>query len=266
MYPLIIHQIWLQGIDKIPEKYSSNIALLKKFHHSWEYKIWDENSIKTQLGTNPEWITTYNNLKLLHQKVDYARYVILYVFGGVYIDMDVIAEKPLDSLFEKYPNYEVILSKLNSNCLESFITCGYKECINNGIIISVPNAFFMLQLINTIKNNYSCKYGETDIACINRTTGPKFITKIYNDKDTNKDKIKLLHFSYLEPCFVNYCDIQPNTYMVHTHDITWFPEWVKILVYIYAMLRQNIYTILGVIFLLIALFLINKIDLKKKNL
>ena len=266
MYPLIIHQIWLQGVDKIPEKYNTNINLLKKFHPSWKYIIWDENLIKKELSKNLKWLKTYNNLQLLHQKVDYARYVILYVYGGVYIDMDVVTIKALDSLYEKYPKYDVILSKLNSNMIESYLTCGYKECINNGIIISVPNAPFILQLVDGVENNYSCKSNETNISCINRTTGPKYVTELYNSKDTDKNKIKVLHFSYLEPCFADYCDVKPNTYMVHTHDISWFPKWLKFIVSIYAIIRHHIYAILGIILLIIVIYFIKKNDLKKEIL
>ena len=92
-FPKIIHQIWLQGIDVIPSKYINNIETIKQFNPDYQHIIWDEKSILEIINTNDSWKKTYFSFKHLHQKVDYARYVILWLKGGLYIDIDVTALK-----------------------------------------------------------------------------------------------------------------------------------------------------------------------------
>ena len=117
--PKIIHQIWLQGEIDIPKKYLSKTQRIKDMHQTWKYYFWDDVSIVDLLSKNTIWLNTYHKLNYLHQKVDYARYIILYIYGGVYIDMDVKMVKPLDSLLQKYIGYDFIVSRLNLNYYEA---------------------------------------------------------------------------------------------------------------------------------------------------
>ena len=43
----------------------------------------------------------YNKLNIIVAKVDLWRYLILYKYGGVYLDMDSSIEKPLDELIQE---------------------------------------------------------------------------------------------------------------------------------------------------------------------
>ena len=247
MYPKIIHQIWFQGANNVPSKYHSNISKMKQFHPNWEYKLWDEQSISNltaslqsdDIGGSPP---TFEHL---HQKVDYARYVILHQLGGVYVDMDVVIYKPFDTLLEEYSAYEVIISKANGNFFENMLACGSPVCINNGIIISKPNSTFLKHLITEIDNKMKSPFtglGEHKSITISRTTGPTMFTNVYNNQDLiDNSKIKLLHHSYLEPCFMNVCSIKPNTYAIHKHELSWIDDgFIKNIIIAYSKCRNYI--------------------------
>jgi mannosyltransferase OCH1-like enzyme len=219
-FPKIIHQIWYQGVDQIPSKLQKNSMDIINFHPGWQYMIWDNTKIENffQLPI----LKIYRRLKYLHQKVDFIRYCILYEFGGAYLDMDITILKPLDDIMEQYKDYEAILSTINISSVESYILTLHKEFLNNGVIISKPKSGFMLSLIDYISHNYNC--GLLDInrsLCINWTTGPAVFTKLYNIYP-EKNRIKVLHWSFFEPCIVKgLCDIRENTILVHHHDNTW---------------------------------------------
>ena len=114
--PYKIHQIWFQGEENLPEKY-------KVFQKTWtdqelfEYEIWDETKIIRLLHDQNSrlWDETgvhckklYNSYPTMIQKIDFAKYVILYVYGGIYIDMDVFAIRDL-SIFMKKNNKNALL-------------------------------------------------------------------------------------------------------------------------------------------------------------
>ena len=98
MIPKIIHQIWFQGKDKLPRRYNSYVKNIKKLHPQWEYKMWDHKSMKHLIKTEAsEFLDTYENFNYMIQKIDFFRYVVLYLQGGVYLDTDIYLFKPLDN-------------------------------------------------------------------------------------------------------------------------------------------------------------------------
>jgi len=249
MIEKIIHQIWLQGEKNIPKNYQENINSIKNNHKEWTYKLWDEIEILKLLQTKKEWIDTYYQFIYMHQKIDFARYVILLNQGGVYLDIDVISVRPLNGLIEKFKEYNLILSKLNANIIESYLSNYVPEIINNGIILSSKNNPVIEKLINNIISNHSCFFLEPKISCITKTTGPNRFTLIINKfKD---DKTIILEPEYLEPCLGEMCDTTENTYTLHKHSGTWLPPFVKDLRDYYAKNKLIVFIIFIVIILLI---------------
>lgn len=224
MIPHIIHQIWLQGELEIPDKFNNNIQSIKRHHPTWTYIVWDEIKILQMLQKCPKaWLKTYYNLLYLHQKVDYGRYVILYLYGGVYLDIDVESVRPLDKLLEDNSMYDVIVSKLStSNFLEGYVCCRASDCINNGIIMSSPHSEHILELIDEVNNNPNCGILTNKFLCIQNTTGPAMFTRIMNNKQkSHTSRTKILDSEYLEPCSADMCTITANTYTAHRHEQSW---------------------------------------------
>ena len=140
--PKVIHQIWFQGKENIPEH-------LQEYHKSWvvmnpsfEVKVWDEKSIESVLIKFNDTDTThmYTNYKYMIQKIDLAKYIILYIYGGIYIDMDIKCIKPIEDDFIK--DHDIILSEMTYNIFHSllFIPVGhncFEKIINNGVIMVI---------------------------------------------------------------------------------------------------------------------------------
>lgn len=249
IFPHIIHQIWLQGVDNIPEKYYQNIAEIKKHQSKWEYILWDDIKIINLLRSNKEWLDTYYKLEYLHHKVDFARYIILYVYGGAYIDMDAKIIKPLDEIINKNSEYDLIVSKINSNILENYIHCGYNTCINNGIIIVKKHNIILKKLIESVVKQPICSSFSTKINCIQTITGPTKFTKIINEN--MNDKIKILDHEYLEPCVLDVCKITDKTYVVHNHAGTWFSDSLRKIAVLYLENKWIVYICLIIIFIIL---------------
>lgn len=252
-FPKIIHQIWLQGENNIPSKHFKNIKSIKEFNPQHKYILWDEISILEIIHKNKTWTKTYYSLIYLHQKVDYARYIILYLFGGLYIDIDVKAIKSFDDLLEKHKKYDLIVSCLNINEFNSILQCQHQKCINNGVIISKPNVEVLKNMIEFVDIDNKCTDVTPKTICINTTTGPLAFTTIIMKyiKSNKNNKILLLQPEYLEPCTLGICNSTKNTIIEHKHDGSWVPEWQYNLIKFYLE-----YTISTIIITLLVLCII----------
>jgi len=223
--PKIIHQIWLQGEGEIPDKFKNNIDTIKKMHQSWKYILWDDIQIISLLRKKTKLIDTYYRLIYLHQKVDFARYVILYYHGGIYIDMDVQLIKSFEQLLNSYKNYDLVVSEINCNEFEGLIVCRKPKCINNGIIFSKPKIDIIKMIIKHIIKNPECKPYFNKQICIQETTGPALFSNIIYENLNNR--IKILPPEYLEPCVFNICNTTANTVALHKHNISWCSKRMK---------------------------------------
>ena len=55
-----------------------------------KYKCWDDYMIRKKIIKYfPDLIFIYDNYPIFVQRADLGRYVILYLYGGLYVDMDV---------------------------------------------------------------------------------------------------------------------------------------------------------------------------------
>lgn len=105
MIPKIIHQIY-HNFDNIPysEKplYVKSIKAVKEHCPEYEHRIWnDKDSIKLIKDNLPQYLDFYMNLKYKIQRVDFIKYMVLYVYGGIFVDMDDIILRSLNSLLNR---------------------------------------------------------------------------------------------------------------------------------------------------------------------
>lgn len=245
----IVHQIWFQGKENIPKKYYNNIKTNKNILQDWQYIIWDDFSIQKLLEKmGKKYLDKYNNYKYLHQKVDYGRYCILYIYGGFYVDIDAYIIKDPSYIINKFKGYEVYLSYLNLYLYENLITIGETSTINNGIILAYPKSELMFNLINKCPDKTLftfSKYIE-----ITMTTGPKIFSKFVNETK----KVKIFNYDVFEPCIRHKCDITNNTIVVHKHENSWINPIINNIIYIYIENRKYV----NFIFIIIILFFIIK--------
>ena len=267
--PKIIHQIWLQGKDVIPEKYIPKIDNIKKLHPNWEYKIWDEKSFLQLLQKTPEFIEKYNLFKHLHQKIDFAKIIILWHYGGVFLDIDVEGIQSMNKLMPELSDYDFVISYLTKKdkfvFYNLFICENFINCYNNGIFISKPKADILYYLATNFKTSFFIPIKMLEI---HYTTGPIIFNRLINsyENDTsikNKSKIKSLDNEYFEPCIIKTCDITENTYIKHEHDRTWFNGPATIITEIYDYNSYLFWAL--VLFFFIFIFMIIHFFMSKKS-
>lgn len=95
--PKVIHYCWFGG-NPLPELALKCIASWKKFLPDYEIKEWNEQNFDVYQA--PYVAEAYRLKKYAHVS-DYARFWILYHYGGIYFDTDVEVIRPIDDILAK---------------------------------------------------------------------------------------------------------------------------------------------------------------------
>ena len=96
MIPKIIHYCWF-GRNKLPDLAKKCISSWRRFLPDYEIKEWNEDNFDVNII--PYTQQAYKAKKYAFVS-DYARFWILYHYGGLYFDTDVEVIKPLDDIIE----------------------------------------------------------------------------------------------------------------------------------------------------------------------
>ena len=143
-----VHQIFgLLGDTELPELFKTNQQKTLKWceDNNYCYRLWDEKSCNLLVKTYyPEFKQLYHSVKYPIMKVDIVRFLILGVYGGLYLDMDcypvsnMLIDEDVDFAVADTQNYnkkgpsgdalankpyeiEVIQSKVNNPILSDYI-------------------------------------------------------------------------------------------------------------------------------------------------
>ncbi len=104
----IIHYCWFGG-KPLPNSAKKCIASWKKFFPDYEIKEWNEDNFDVNMV--PYIAEAYKAKKYAFVS-DYARFWVLFKYGGLYFDTDVEVIKPMDEIV-----YVKLLNISSSCCL-----------------------------------------------------------------------------------------------------------------------------------------------------
>jgi len=98
MIPKIIWQTYEIPFDELPQYVKNCAQTWKDNNPSWEYRYMDSKQrdafVLEQFGK--EWHHIFINLPYGVLKADIWRHMVLYIYGGVYSDLDTICQEPIE--------------------------------------------------------------------------------------------------------------------------------------------------------------------------
>lgn len=155
--PKLIHHMWLdkKNINKAepPLKYVSNgfITSWKVWNPDYDYIFWSARRVNDELLTKTYFKGYKKFYEKLHiiEKCDFARYMVMYEYGGFYSDLDF---RLIDSLEKIRKDVKEIM--LFYEASEHYYELFFKR-ISTSVLISIPKQEFWLKLLNSIKKHYS---------------------------------------------------------------------------------------------------------------
>lgn len=95
--PKVIHYCWFGG-NPLPELAKKCIASWRKYLPDYEIKEWNEQNFDVYQAS---YVQEAYRLKKYAHVSDYARFWILYHYGGIYFDTDVEVIRPLDDILAR---------------------------------------------------------------------------------------------------------------------------------------------------------------------
>jgi len=208
--PKRIIQVWKTWSSKTPEMFANYTKSIRQLNPEYEYIMFKDEDIDIFLKTNyPDYYKTYLSLPMNIQKVDFARYVLIYHYGGFYFDLDVLGQQPLDNLLHNeivFPIDEIIDGNMcNLKRFAPFCQRGYYFLLGQYGFAAMPRHPFIKELIEGIHANLNTyirrvNFGSNEY--VYQTTGPDFVTSKYLDYSNQKDIVIL--YNGKRQCFGDY--------------------------------------------------------------
>lgn len=173
MIPKLIHQVWLGG--PLPDRFAPFIGSWHRLHPEWDYRLWQEEDLPELQNQDlydraPELAPGFVG----QLRADIVRYELLYLHGGVYVDVDMEALRPIDELLE--PGVWQGPEEDRPRTPEVFfgweVMQAHFRWVNNAIIGATVLHPLMFQLIENLPENVKRRAGRRP----NWLSGPKYVT------------------------------------------------------------------------------------------
>lgn len=215
MIPKKIHYFWFGGNEK-PKSVQKCINSWKKYCSDYEIIEWNETNFDIHCMSFVE--QAYEAKKYAFVS-DVARLMVVYEYGGIYMDTDVEVIKPLDDLLENraYMSFE---NNENINTGQGF-----------GAEAGMP---FFKEHIDVYRNwNFI-----NDDGTYNQIGCPKVATDLFKIKgiflDGSEQTVCDIHIypaEYFNPydSLTGKLTKTPNTYSIHWYDASWSDKSSKLL-------------------------------------
>ena len=221
MIPKIIHYCWFGG-NPMPESAIKCIESWKKFLPDYEIKEWNESNFDVNII--PYTSEAYKAKKYAFVS-DYARFWILYNYGGLYFDTDVEVIKNMDDIIAKGP---------------------FMGCENEASDTSVASVAPGLGLYKELLSMYDEKHFITDEGKQIRGTIVDYTTELFVRKGlVASNDIQLIENVWIYPkeyfCPKDYksgkMNITERSVSIHHYDSSWVNKSDK--------LKKKIISIIG---------------------
>jgi len=135
--PARLFQTWKSKLD-IPEQLFSWSASFRLKNPQFCHELWDDVDNRRFICREFPWfLETYDGYPAEIYRADAVRYFYLYVFGGIYADMDTECLKPLDQVLTMA---DVVLCRMGPDP-------SFSHSIPNAIMASKPRQEFWLLMM-----------------------------------------------------------------------------------------------------------------------
>lgn len=192
-----------------------------EYEHKFWYNSGNKNDAITDFVKNeyPEYLNSYSILPLHIMKIDFVKFLVIYKYGGLYVDMDIYC----------YKNFYHMLSK-DIVLLEAFSEL---EVIQNSMFGGKKNNHFYINCVHEIINAYHNNKNQFDThlpliydnvidshrsndmtnSLVHRTTGSLLLSEIYKKYD--KENILVLKKEIFNPSVLYY-----DKFLITKHMLT----------------------------------------------
>lgn len=197
MIPNIVHQTWRStDLPIIFQKiYESN----KKLNPNFEFKLWSHSPGNPDIDNfiqreYPDIFEIFQKTKYGVQKADIARLLILYHYGGIYIDLDILCLKNIENIVDLNTDNVLLCMEPDEQTKSVF---NKENVLCNAFMATPAKHPLFKQAIEEIKNVYTT-HGDVVFKIFN-SFGADILTKSILISDENYDYCKFLKRDLIYP-------------------------------------------------------------------
>jgi len=220
--PRIVHQTW--KTENIPPEWEASRNSWLSTCCNYTYMFWTDKSIREFISAEFPWfLSTFDSYPYDIQRIDAARILLLYYFGGIYSDLDIIRLDHCNHNINELRRFDAVLPQTKP------------LGVSNDFMMAAPRHPFFLQLVNSLTSSDGWWLG-TKYLRVMLSTGPLFITfqlqkynRVINDfkrrnSEANEEQSSETHFSktkasvYVLP---NECYGGNNCFLKHVKGNSW---------------------------------------------
>ena len=93
----IIHRMW--KTDTVPDAWAEGEETCRRANLDWIYCHWTDAELSSFVAAVfPDFLPTYNSYPYNIQRADAARYLLLYHYAGIYLDLDIKCRLSFDDI------------------------------------------------------------------------------------------------------------------------------------------------------------------------
>jgi mannosyltransferase OCH1-like enzyme len=170
--PRILHRTWkTDDLNSMPQKWSKAYNHCTNIYKDFMYDtiLWTDESMRDFISNRYPWfMNQYDSYPYHIQRVDAARYLILYHYGGIYQDLDIKCEKSLERI------RRVMASSQKEVLIPQTKPIGF----SNDVMMATQGNLFFLNLIDSLSTRNRW-YGSPYLTVM-FSTGPMFLSTVYH--------------------------------------------------------------------------------------
>ncbi|KAG5923964.1 hypothetical protein E4U42_004789 [Claviceps africana] len=173
--PKILHQSW--KTLELPAKFQKWSMSCRTRHKDWEWVLWtDDDNLRLVEKYFPWLLDVYNGLPGPIYRADLARNLYMYIYGGVYADLDTECLLPTENLEQTYgPLFKPAKTPMFDTALfgRMGIDPNFEHSIPNAWMASSPGHPMFLEAIEHVVEIYNKSVAEGNFGGgAEGTTGP----------------------------------------------------------------------------------------------
>jgi hypothetical protein len=188
--PKILHQAWVSG-DPLKDRYFPWRLSWIEHNPSWTFMFWDMDNLPFE-KFSPSGAKLMDMKLKFGVKSDIVRWELLYLFGGVWADMDTECRKPMDQFLENesfagvsYHPDGVGNAVIGSIAGTDFIK-EIRDATNEKVLLDIPGSFNNKKLCEA----HGATFVGSNFLCRVKKIYPRNFFYPYHPKDSHLYRVK----------------------------------------------------------------------------
>ena len=201
-----IFQTW--KTSEVPDTWKKNQQSIKSFNPNWKYILLTDTDNEMIVKNNfPDFYQTFISYVYPIQRADAIRYIVLYLYGGIYLDLDYTCNKSFDDI-----TFPTDVGLIPSNNIRSRVT--------NSFLASKKGSPFWLECIKQMKQGIPWYKKLTKHFEIFNSTGPYLVDQVYKKNTSLVTILKDISVP-CNVCQVKSCESNNDYYITPTEGNSW---------------------------------------------